>query len=131
MRWYLDTSVALHAVMPGGVGRAREWVIEACSDGEVFSSTLLHLEMTRVLRREGLDPAAAQPVIDRVELVSIGDGVLRFAAAIGPHIKTLDSIHLATCALLGSGVELVTNDAGMRKVAEVMGIDSIDPLAAL
>jgi len=131
MRWYLDASVALHAVLPGGDRRARQWLDAARHAGDgVYSSTLLHLELTRVLRRERLAPALSRPVLDRINLVSIDDGVLRFAAAIEPHVKSLDAIHLATCSLLGAGVTLATHDANMLDVALALGLNAVDPLAA-
>ncbi len=130
MHWYIDSSVALHALLPGGDLRARDWLDSALDAGdEVFSSTLLHLELTRVLRREGLDVSMARPVLDRINLASIDDGILRFAAAIEPHIKSLDAIHLATCALLGSRICVVTHDATMAGVAVGLGLDTMDPLA--
>lgn len=130
MRWYLDASVALHAVLPGGDQRARTWLDSVRANGdEVFSSTLLHLELTRVLRREHVDPRLAQPVLERIHQVSIDDGVLRFAAAIEPHLKSLDAIHLATCSLLGTGVTVATHDANMADVAISLGLDVLDPVA--
>lgn len=129
MRWYLDASVALHAMLPGGDVNARVWLDAAIRDGdEVFSSSLLHLELTRVLRREGLDPAMSRPLLDRINLVSIDDGILRFAAAIEPHVKSLDAIHLATCALLGSGITIATHDDTMASVAATLGLDTTDPI---
>jgi uncharacterized protein len=131
MRWYIDASIALHAVLPGGDVRARRWLDATTQAGdEVFSSTLLQLELTRVLRREGLDVSMARPVLDRVNLVSIDDGVLRFAAAIETHVKSLDAIHLATCGLLGSGITVVTHDENMAEVAVSLGLEAIDPLSA-
>ncbi|MGI8522440.1 MAG: type II toxin-antitoxin system VapC family toxin [Nocardioides sp.] len=131
MRWYLDSSVALHAILPGGDRTARGWLdaVRSCA-GEVHSSTLLYLELARVLRRENLDPRLARLVLDRVEQVSIDDGVLRFAASIEPHVKALDAIHLATCLLLGSGVTVATHDAAMREAAALLGLDAVDPLAS-
>ncbi len=130
MRWYLDASVALHATLPGGDCRARDWLDAAWLAGdEVYSSTLLHLELTRVLRRERLPSTLARPVLDRINLVSIDDGVLRFAAAIEPHVKSLDAIHLATCSLLGSGAGVATHDASMAEVAVLLGLDTFDPLS--
>ena len=130
MRWYIDASVALHALLPGGDVRARRWLDAVTQAGdEVFSSMLLHLELTRVLRREALDVSMARPVLDRVNLVSIDDGVLRFAAAIEAHIKSLDAIHLATCALLGANISVVTHDMQMSAAAASLGLDTIDPLA--
>lgn len=130
MRWYIDASVALHALLPGGDLRARRWLDEVTQAGDdVFSSMLLHLELARVLRREGLDVSMARPVLDRVNLVSIDDGVLRFAAAIEAHIKSLDAIHLATCALLGANIRIVTHDAQMSAAAASLGLETMDPLA--
>lgn len=131
MRWYMDASVALHAILSGGDLRARAWLDATIQTrDEVFSSTLLHLELSRVLRREGLAPSLSRPLLDRVNLVSIDDGILRFAAAIEPHVKSLDAIHLATCALLGSGIALATHDDNMARVAASLGLDSMDPICA-
>ncbi|MGQ0799493.1 MAG: type II toxin-antitoxin system VapC family toxin [Pseudomarimonas sp.] len=127
----MDASVALHAILPGGDTRARRWLDATSQAGdEVFSSTLLHLELTRVLRREGLDVSMARPLLDRINLVSIDDGILRFAAAIEAHVKSLDAIHLATCALLGAGIGVVTHDENVALVAESLGLDAMDPLTS-
>lgn len=129
MRWYIDASVALHALLPGGDQRARQWLDAVIGAGdEVYSSTLLQLELTRVLRREGLGPSLARPLLDRVNLVSIDDGVLRFAGSIQAHLKSLDAIHLATCALLGTAIGVVTHDESMAAVAISLGLDVLDPL---
>ncbi|HEX7339751.1 MAG TPA: type II toxin-antitoxin system VapC family toxin [Rhodanobacteraceae bacterium] len=130
MRFYLDTSVALHAVLPGGDRRARAW-LQALDGGDddICASTLLRLEMIRALRRERLDTAWAQLVLQRLDLISIDDGVLRFAAAIESHVKSLDAIHLATCSLLGNAVTMVTHDANMADVAGSLGFAVHDPLA--
>lgn len=129
--WYLDTSVALHAILPWGDPRAQDWLESITRGGDTtFSSTLLQLESIRALRRERLDLDFARPVLDRINLVSIDDGVLRFASAIEPRIRSLDAIHLATCSLLGSGVTVATHDATMREVGSHLGLPSHDPLGA-
>ena len=94
----------------------------------VYSSVLLNLEIIRVLRREGLDLKLARPVIDRVNLVNIDDGVVLFAAAFERYLRSLDAIHLATCALLGSGFTLITHDQNMLDVATGLGLIALDPL---
>lgn len=104
------------------------WLERAHAVGGVYSSVLLELELVRVLRRERLPVEWAGNVLDRVGLVSVDDGVLRSAAAIEPHIRSLDAIHLATCALLGNAVTLATHDAHMQSVARVLGRDVVDPL---
>ena len=55
--------------------------------------------------------------------------VLRFAAAIEPHINSLDAIPLPTCPLLGSAIAVVTHDTGMAEVAGQRGPDTFDPLS--
>lgn len=130
-RWYLDTSVALHAILPGGDPRARVWIDDARTRAEtVVSSTLLQLEATRALRREKLATTLATPLVERIALASIDDGILRSAAAIEPHVRALDAIHLATCMTLGSGVVLVTHDTRMAEVAHTLGYRTVDPLGA-
>lgn len=130
MKWYLDSSIALHGVLPWGDERALDWLDSVRSSRDtVYSSALLELEVVRALRRERLDPALVGAAIKRVALVSIDDGILRFAAAIEPHVKALDAIHLATCSLLGSGVTVATHDSAMSSAAASLGLDVVDPLA--
>lgn len=131
-RWYLDSSVALHVILPGGDPRARAWLSEVLASGEqIYSSVLLHLELTRVLRRERLDVGLADLVLDRVEAVSINDGVLQAAASIKTNVKSLDAIHLATCTLLGPDVTVITHDAAMSQAAQGIGFDTTDPIASI
>ncbi len=128
--WYLDSSIALHVILPGGDVRARTWLNGVLASGDqIHSSVLLHLELTRVLRRERLDVVLADLVFDRVEAISINDGVLQSAASIDAHVKSLDAIHLATCMLLGPDVTVVTHDAAMSQVAQTLGFDTTDPIA--
>lgn len=130
MRFYLDTSVAVHAALPAGDPRARAWLASISGPANsVCSSSLLRLEMVRVLRRERLDPVWARLVTDRVDLISIDDGILRFAETIEDHVKSLDAIHLATCALISGDTTLVTHDAAMASAAVHQGFDVYDPLA--
>ena len=95
-----------------------------------LSSTLLQLEVLRVLRREKLDLDGENIVLRGVRLISIDDGLLRAAGAIKPHVKALDAIHLATCLELGSQITLVTHDQNMRGVAQKLGLEVFDPLLA-
>lgn len=129
--WYLDSSIALHVILPGGDERARTWLDGVLASGEqIYSSVLLHLELTRVLRRERLDVALAGLVIDRVDAISINDAVVQSAAAIETHVKSLDAIHLASCMLLGSDVTVVTHDLAMSQVAQSLGFGATDPIAS-
>lgn len=128
MIWYLDASVALHALLPGGDPRAAEWLDRANQEGAVYSSSLLELELIRVLRRERLPIERSREVIDRVALITVDDSALRAAGAIEQHIRSLDAIHLATCDLLGDAAVLVSHDARMGEVARERGRSVVDPL---
>lgn len=127
MRWYLDSSVALDVVLRP-LDRSASWMKSNLTAGDEFaSSSLLKLEAARVLRRENLALHSADHVLNNASFFGIDDGVLRFAAAIEPHIKSLDAIHLATCSLLGSTVTLASHDRQMLAVAEELGLDVHDP----
>lgn len=129
MIWYLDTSIALHALLAGGDARARDWIDRNYRAGEaVYSSTLLQLEIHRVLRRDRLDVGLARQVLDRINLLTLDDGIVAVASAIEPHVRSLDALHLATCSLLGPGATMVTHDRQMLTAARQLGIEGIDPL---
>lgn len=129
MRAYLDTSVALHALLPTGSPGAIAWFNEAAANGiDLFSSTLLRLELIRALRREDMSVAIAQEVLDRVHQVTLDDSVIGVASAIEPHVRSLDAIHLATCTMLGGNITLVSHDYRMLDVAGRLGIETVDPL---
>src|SRR3546814_13525157 len=118
MRWYLDASLALHAVLPTADSRTRDWLDAVHAQGEeVFSSTLLELELIRTLRRERLALGRAQLALKRAVLIGIAAGVLRIDAAIEPPVTSLDAIHLATCMLLVHGLTVATHAPTMAAVA--------------
>ncbi|MEI2641478.1 MAG: PIN domain-containing protein [Candidatus Nanopelagicales bacterium] len=126
---YLDTSVALLAVLERPDAAIRTWLDEQREAGIlVASSKLLQLELARVLRREGLDPARARFVLQRCELLGISDSVLQLAAAIETHVKSLDAIHLATAAMLPAPVTIVTRDRRMRDAARTLNLACSDAL---
>lgn len=56
--------------------------------------------------------------------------MLRFAAAIESHVKSLDAIHLAACSLLGAGATMISHDENVMAVALHLGLDAVDPLAS-
>lgn len=127
--YYLDSSVALHALLPAGDPRAAHWLAQTWRSAAVYSSTLLEVELVRTLRRDGLAIERVAEVTEHLTSLRLSDQVLRAAAAIEPHIRTLDAIHLATCDLLGPDAVLVTHDARMAQVAREVGRATVDPLA--
>lgn len=125
--WYLDTSVALR-VMLGHDAGALTWY-GGTEPGSVVSSRLLHLECVRVLRRDGLDTAIADDFAGELVLMNVDTALITEAAAIRPHLKTLDALHLASALRLGmAAVTLVSHDRTMLTVGHALGFATLDPV---
>jgi hypothetical protein len=129
-RYLLDSSVAVRILL-GHSPAAATWFADAAADPDVelLASRLLRTEVTRVLRREGLPVSRRDEVVDYVGTIPISDAILAEAEAIVPHVKTLDAIHLASLLHTGLDATIVTHDANMRAVAEVLGYPTVDPVA--
>lgn len=125
--FYLDTSVAVHALL--GTATAEQWFdrITAAGD-ELLSSRILQTELTRVLRREGLPVARREEILDHVALVRLTEGVLAGAEAITDHLRTLDAIHLASALSVGSSTVMATHDGALGRVSMEAGLLIIDPV---
>lgn len=98
----------------------------------LLSSSLLHVELHRVGVREQIEASKVDRVIGNVSLVSVADAVLRLAAGIAHHVKTLDAIHLGTALYLeqqqrGMIGELITYDSNMIRVARRLGFIATSP----
>lgn len=128
-RFYLDTSVAVHALR--GTPAAEAWFDAATADGTVdlVSSRILQTELTRVLRRDGLPVAERDLILRHLALLHPSELVLTAAEAISEHVKTLDAIHLASALAFGSETVVVTHDDTVTRISGVLGLHAFDPLA--
>lgn len=128
--WYLDSSVALRVLLAHSV-EAAEWFDERAFAGDAFaSSRLLELELTRVFRRESLDVVEVADFVAELTLLTVDDALVAEAAAIVPHLRSLDALHLAAAQRIGvDAVTIVTHDLGMAKTAESLGFAVHDPVA--
>ena len=127
--FYLDTSVAVK-ILFGDSASAQGWFDDAVANASdsIISSRLLRTELTRVLRREGRDVNERDLVLDYVGIMRLDHAVLIGAEAIGPHIKTLDAIHLASAVRSGVGGLVVgSHDSNVRRVAEQLALSVYDP----
>ena len=123
---YLDTSVALaHLLAEDRQPPASLW------DETLVSSRLLEYEVWTPLHGRGLAGAygeTARWLIGRVALLELTPSVLARAldAFPGPGpLRTLDALHLASCAYLvenGQSVALASFDRRMTAVARAMDI---------
>lgn len=129
-RFLLDASVALRVIL-GHSPAAAAWIDKVNGDPDqgIIASRLLKTEITRVLRREQLPVSRRDALLDYVQLIPISDAVLAEAEAIVPHIKSLDAIHLASLIHTGIDATVVTHDATMASVAELLGYPVVDPIA--
>ena len=131
---YLDTSVALAWLLTEDhQPRASFW------DETLVSSRLLEYEIWTPLHARGLADShgdAARRLVGRVALLELTPRVLARAldAFPGPEpLRTLDALHLASCAYLadqGQEVELASYDRRMNAVARAMEIPLLDPEAS-
>ncbi len=90
----------------------------------LMSSALTRTEVLRALLPAGEEAVAAgRRALTRVDLVRVNDAVLNLAGSLDPvELRSLDAIHLATAARLGSDLgEIVTYDERMTVVARAMG----------
>ena len=127
--WYLDSSVALRILL-GHSAEAIHWYDARVSGGDDFvSSSILVLEMTRVLRRESLNPDIVDEFVSQLTLLKVDDALIAEASAIRPHIKSLDALHLASAQRLGvASAAIATHDLNMNRVAQLLGFEVTDPV---
>lgn len=131
-RLYLDSSSFLtlllqqdrHATIEAAVS---EWERRGAS---VVSSRLLWLEAQRVTVREAVVSdndirAEVREHLKGIARLPLTEDVWTRAAGIDQHLKTLDSIHLATCELDGATLLTAGLDSAIRKVAEARGLPTI------
>ena len=130
---YVDSSVPLLALMEQTGGSEAAALDEHRGEAlRKVSSALLDVEVSRALRREGLDPALADALLDSIDLVVIDDEVVQRAKALTGELKSLDVIHLATALMLDhprDPVVLLTHDARLAGAARAHGLEVIDPAA--
>ena len=123
---YLDTSVALaHLLVEDRRPPDSLW------HETLVSSRLLEYELWTPLHARGLAEshgAAARSLIGRVSMLELAPSVLARALAAFPgpgRLRTLDALHLASCAYLvehGQPIELASYDRRMTTVARAMDI---------
>lgn len=97
---------------------------------ELVSSALARTEVLRALLLEGEEGLArGRSVLGRIDLVRVNDRVLNAAGLLRPRdVRSLDAIHLATAALLGSDLgQIVTYDERMLDAAAGLGMITATP----
>jgi predicted nucleic acid-binding protein len=124
---YLDTSAFLKSVWEEPESAA---LTAAIADKATVSSALLTVETRRSTLRvnSGMLPRA-DLLLDDVIQVEVSAAVLESASRLpGPHLRTLDAIHLATALLIRDDIEtVITYDGRLREAAEAHGLPTAAP----
>ncbi len=127
---YLDTSVALAHLLAEDRRPP-----EALWDDTLVSSRLLEYELWTPLHARGLSKShgeAARLLLGRIAMLELAPAVLTRALEPFPgpgSTRTLDALHLASCAYLadhGQMVSLASYDRRMNAAAGAMGIPLSD-----
>ncbi|GAB7006403.1 hypothetical protein JCM18899A_38760 [Nocardioides sp. AN3] len=126
---YVDSSSLIRVAMGDHNAAAlHRTIVAAGRSATLVSSRLLELEARRTSVRLALDGVDASPIdawVKETTLLPIDDDVWRGAMRIRPHVKTLDSLHLATASLVPD-CAMLTSDQNMKQVGRSLGIEVLD-----
>jgi len=127
---YLDTSAIVKLVVTEAESDALAAWLDDRADDVLCTSVVGKVELLRAARRHGpATAAAATTLIAELALVPLDPPVLELAASIGDEaLRSLDALHLASAASLGSGLaHVVTYDARMADGARSLGLQVVSP----
>lgn len=120
---YLDSSALVKLIEPEPETPALRRFLGERS--ERVSAALCRVEVMRAARRRGPDVvAAAQSVLDGLELLTLTDELLDAAGRLDPPaLRSLDAIHIAAAlALEQPGILFVTYDERQTAAARAAGL---------
>lgn len=125
---YFDACALLKFIKPESETEAlRAWRSSLDSDIELLTSELSQLEVTRTLRRAGVDhqrvPYIATEALSGLYVIDLTSVVLSRAMAYQtPRLGALDAIHLASADPFRAGLtEFVTYDKELGATATELG----------
>lgn len=118
---YLDTSAAAKVLIDEAESDS---IRQLFANNTAFvSSKLLAVELHAVADRRMVSTDATQELLDRVALVSLGDGILDEAITMHSRLRTLDALHLATAVQLKSVISgILTFDKELADAAARHGV---------
>jgi uncharacterized protein len=127
---YLDSSAVVKLVHVEEETPALQSWLAARAGTPLVTSLVARIETERALRRS--DPAALPHlplVLGGINMILIGDSICAAAGAYpDPSLRSLDAIHLATAAFLGSTLTaLVTYDERLSVAAVSHGMTVASP----
>jgi predicted nucleic acid-binding protein len=125
---YLDASALVKLVAPEAESDAMASFVVGHRSQSTSVVGLMEVRRAAV-RRPGVTEARVDDVLVRVIGIAFGPEVAAAAAVIGPPtLRTLDAIHLASAAALGTDLEaLVTYDRRLADAARALGMPVASP----
>ena len=125
---YLDSSAIVKiAVLEPESGALRRYLRRK---HPLVTSALARTEIARALLPFGAAALArGQDALSRLDIVRVNDRILRGAGTMLPfELRSLDAIHLATAAALGTDLaRICTYDEGMASAAIGLGMNVVAP----
>lgn len=101
------------------------------STAVLLSSELAHVEVGRALTRNGEGQPArdqAAVLLEKIARLPLKGSIRHAAALPGEHLRTLDALHLATAAMLGSTLtQFITYDKRLAQAALIEGLPVVTP----
>lgn len=127
MRWYVDTSAALKLVLEEAESEALALAIRH-ADAILVGTRLLETEMRRAAHRTPeLHQDHVTAFLSTMDVHSVTDAVCRQAGLMaGPHLRSLDAIHLASAIALDVDT-ILTYDHRMIEAASTIGVVALAP----
>lgn len=126
---YLDTSfVGLIFLSQEHAQEANQILHDLGKDNFFASSRLLEVELTRLMRRNGLALDDVNEYLRELYLLPFDDAVVERACALTGSLKSLDAIHLATALTIDSPrdpVTFLTHDARLLAEAKRLGLNTL------
>jgi len=130
---YLDSNALVKLIREENESAQLITWLSTQPDGEFVSSTLVEVEVPRVLWRDQPEAMAAVATkLRQVSRLEVDAAVRATAAAyMDPYLRSLDAIHLATAEnLVASGKRLsafVTYDKRLASAAADVGLSVVSP----
>lgn len=122
---YLDTAAAAKLIQSEAESPALALFLTERVGLPLVSSALLYPELVRAVSRHQPDLAGrALVLLQRVMTVPLAHDIVTAAATIGPPaLRTLDALHLATAAAVGTEIQaFVTYDKRLADAARGIGL---------
>nr|WP_040562925.1 type II toxin-antitoxin system VapC family toxin [Kineosphaera limosa] len=126
---YIDSSALLKRVVEESEsGGLRSWLTQDRADGNRWiASDLADVEVARSCLRAGLGEDDQESAMSGVSLRAIDERVItRARSVVGPQLRSLDAIHLATALIVGVDA-MITYDDRLTEAARKSGLEVLAP----